>query len=66
MDLPHQDILSAAGHDARYLHAFFPSAMIFIPCHLGITHNEAEAITCADAADGARVLAQVLLELAQT
>jgi N-carbamoyl-L-amino-acid hydrolase len=59
-----QDILSAAGHDARYLHDVCPSAMIFIPCHLGITHNEAESITSSDAADGARVLAEVLLELA--
>lgn len=59
-----QDILSTAGHDARYLHEVCPSAMIFIPCHLGITHNEAELITSADAAAGARVLTEVLLKLA--
>ncbi|EJN08704.1 M20 family metallo-hydrolase [Herbaspirillum sp. YR522] len=64
LGVSHQDILSAAGHDARYLHEVCPSAMIFIACHLGITHNEAEAITPADAAAGARVLTEVLLELA--
>lgn len=64
LGVTHQDILSAAGHDARYLHEVCPSAMMFIPCHQGITHNEAEAITSADAAAGARVLAEVLLALA--
>jgi len=64
LGVTHQDILSAAGHDARYLNEICPSAMIFIPCHQGITHNEAESITSADAAAGARVLTEVLLELA--
>jgi N-carbamoyl-L-amino-acid hydrolase len=58
------DIHSAAGHDARYLHDICPSAMIFIPCHLGITHNEAESARASDMADGARVLTEVLAELA--
>jgi N-carbamoyl-L-amino-acid hydrolase len=64
LGIPHMDILSAAGHDARYLHEICPSAMLFIPCHKGITHNEAESITANDAAAGARVLADVLLALA--
>jgi N-carbamoyl-L-amino-acid hydrolase len=58
------DIFSAAGHDARYMHAICPSGMIFIPCHLGITHNEAESARANDMADGARVLADVVFELA--
>jgi N-carbamoyl-L-amino-acid hydrolase len=58
------DIHSAAGHDARYLHDICPSGMIFIPCHLGITHNEAESALASDMADGARVLTEVLAELA--
>jgi len=60
MELP-----SAAGHDARYLHAVAPSAMLFVPCHLGITHNEAESAQPAHLADGARVLADLLIELAR-
>jgi N-carbamoyl-L-amino-acid hydrolase len=58
------DIYSAAGHDARYMHDICPSGMIFIPCHLGITHNETESALATDMADGARVLAEVLVDLA--
>ena len=59
MDLP-----SAAGHDARYLHGVCPSGMIFVPCKGGISHNEAESATADDLYDGARVLAETLLALA--
>jgi N-carbamoyl-L-amino-acid hydrolase len=64
LDLPHRDILSTAGHDARYLHGVCPSGMIFVPSHLGLTHCEAESSKSADLADGARVLADVLADLA--
>jgi N-carbamoyl-L-amino-acid hydrolase len=59
MELP-----SPAGHDARYLHYVCPTGMIFIPCKDGISHNEAESITPADATDGARLLAAAAWELA--
>ena len=59
-----RELPSAAGHDARYLHKVTPSAMLFVPCHLGITHNEAESATPSDLAAGTRVLADWLLELA--
>ncbi len=65
LGLAHAALHSAAGHDARYLHSICPTAMLFIPCHLGITHNEAESITPAHAEAGARVLTEVLAELAQ-
>ncbi|CAM3880114.1 hydantoinase/carbamoylase family amidase [Bordetella tumulicola] len=64
LDITRMEILSAAGHDARYLHPICPSAMLFIPCHEGITHNESESITAADAAAGARVLTEVIMSLA--
>ncbi|WP_207005491.1 M20 family metallo-hydrolase [Trinickia mobilis] len=64
LGLAHRDILSTAGHDARYLHAVCPSGMIFVPSHLGLTHCEAEFTSSADSASGARVLAEVLSELA--
>ncbi|BAN26843.1 hydantoinase/carbamoylase family amidase [Caballeronia insecticola] len=64
LDLPHRDILSTAGHDARYLHGVCPTGMIFVPSHRGLTHCEAEFTSSADLADGARVLADVLQELA--
>jgi len=59
----HREILSAAGHDARYLHPLCPSAMIFVPCRDGITHNEAEYASPGDLAAGTRVLTDVLAEL---
>jgi N-carbamoyl-L-amino-acid hydrolase len=59
------DLLSAAGHDARYLHEICPSGMIFVPCRDGISHNEAESATPQDLRDGARVLAETLLVLSQ-
>jgi N-carbamoyl-L-amino-acid hydrolase len=58
------DLLSAAGHDARYLHEVCPSGMIFVPCHEGISHNEAESATPEHLADGTRVLAETLFALA--
>jgi N-carbamoyl-L-amino-acid hydrolase len=64
LDLPHRDILSTAGHDARYLHYVCPSAMIFVPSHLGLTHCETEHTSSSDLAAGAKVLADLLSELA--
>jgi beta-ureidopropionase / N-carbamoyl-L-amino-acid hydrolase len=64
LKLPHRDLPSPAGHDSRYLHYVCPTGMIFIPCKDGISHNEAEEITVADAAAGARVLADVAFALA--
>ncbi len=61
---PAMDLPSPAGHDSRYLHYHCPTGMVFIPCKEGISHNEAENITPADAEAGARVLADVLFELA--
>jgi beta-ureidopropionase / N-carbamoyl-L-amino-acid hydrolase len=60
LDLPHRDILSTAGHDARYLHYVCPTGMIFVPSHLGLTHCEAEFTPSADLAAGVKVLAEVL------
>jgi N-carbamoyl-L-amino-acid hydrolase len=57
-------VYSAAGHDARPLHYFCPTAMIFIPCRDGISHNPAEWSDPEDIAAGTRVLADVLLQLA--
>jgi N-carbamoyl-L-amino-acid hydrolase len=64
LELPHMEIPSGAGHDARYLHYVCPTAMIFIPCWRGISHNENERITQADALAGARVLTRLISRLA--
>ena len=59
-----RDIFSAAGHDARFLHAVCPTGMIFVPCKDGISHNPRESAKPEELAAGARVLAQTLLALA--
>jgi N-carbamoyl-L-amino-acid hydrolase len=38
--------------------------MIFVPCRGGLSHNAAESAEPEHLADGARVLTQALLELA--
>jgi N-carbamoyl-L-amino-acid hydrolase len=61
---PHQDIISGAGHDAVYLARVAPSAMIFVPCVGGISHNEIEDAKPDDLAAGCNVLMNALLETA--
>jgi N-carbamoyl-L-amino-acid hydrolase len=64
LGMSHRELPSPAGHDSRYLHYVCPTAMIFIPCKDGISHNEAESIEPSDATAGARVLAEVVFALA--
>ena len=64
LGLPHMDMPSGAGHDAMHIATLCPAGMIFVPCARGISHNEAESATPADLAAGARVLADVLANLA--
>ena len=59
-----RDIVSGAGHDAVYIARVAPSAMIFIPCEDGISHNEIENATQEDCAAGAEVLLQAVLDRA--
>lgn len=49
-------MISGAGHDACYVARHHPTAMIFVPCEDGLSHNEAESITPDQAAVGASVL----------
>jgi N-carbamoyl-L-amino-acid hydrolase len=47
-----------------YLSRICPTAMVFVPCLGGVSHNEAESATAADLAAGTRVLAAALVALA--
>lgn len=58
---PAMDIFSMAGHDAVYVSELQPTAMIFVPCAGGLSHNELEAATSEDLAKGADVLATAML-----
>jgi N-carbamoyl-L-amino-acid hydrolase len=64
LNLPHMDIISGAGHDAKYLAQICPTAMVFIPCKDGISHNEIEAADQTHVAAGCDVLLQAMLEQA--
>jgi len=56
---------SGAGHDAQMMARVCPSAMIFVPSALGISHNPREHTAPADLLRGADVLLDVLLALAE-
>lgn len=58
---PNIDMLSGAGHDAMNVANVVPTAMIFVPCKDGLSHNEAESATPEDLAAGAHTLLHALL-----
>ena len=60
----YQDIVSGAGHDACYISRVAPTAMVFVPCENGISHNEAENADPDDLAAGCDVLFQAVVEQA--
>ena len=51
-----RDIVSGAAHDAVYINRVAPTAMIFVPCEGGLSHNELENARPDDLAAGANVL----------
>jgi N-carbamoyl-L-amino-acid hydrolase len=57
-----REIVSGAGHDAAYASRVAPTAMIFVPCRGGISHNEAEFTAKEQCAAGAQVLLQAVLD----
>jgi N-carbamoyl-L-amino-acid hydrolase len=61
---PHLDLASGAGHDAVYLARVTPTAMIFVPCKDGISHNEIEHAEPDHLTAGANVLLEVMLRQA--
>jgi len=60
----HQDIVSGAGHDAVYMARVAPTAMVFVPCVGGISHNEIEDAKPEDLTAGCNVLFNAILEAA--
>ena len=55
---------SGAGHDACHVALRAPTGMIFVPCHDGLSHNEAESIEPDAAGRGAEILLHAALDLA--
>jgi N-carbamoyl-L-amino-acid hydrolase len=64
LGLSHQDIVSGAAHDAVYMARIAPTAMVFVPCEGGISHNETENARPEDLAAGCNVLLQAMLNRA--
>lgn len=59
-----RDIVSGAAHDAVYLNRVTPTAMIFVPCEGGLSHNELENARPDEIAAGASVLFNAMLATA--
>ncbi len=64
-DYPAMEIVSGAGHDAVYMARVAPTAMIFVPCVDGISHNEVEDAKPDDLAAGCNVLLHAILDAAK-
>ncbi|MET0679505.1 MAG: Zn-dependent hydrolase [Burkholderiales bacterium] len=56
LGLPTLDLASQAGHDAYHIAKVAPMAMIFTPCHEGITHNNNERAEPGYTTPGVNVL----------
>jgi N-carbamoyl-L-amino-acid hydrolase len=52
LGLPHMDVVSSAGYDAVHIAGIACSAMIFVCCEAGISHNEIENAKPVDLAAG--------------
>jgi len=64
LDMPHIEMISGAGHDSVYVSRVAPTAMIFVPCERGISHNEAENADPAHLTAGTNVLFHTILNSA--
>lgn len=60
-----RDMFSGAGHDSCLICKVAPTAMIFVPCEGGISHNETESATPSDLSAGCDVLLNAVLSRAQ-
>lgn len=61
----HMEMVSGAGHDSVHVATVAPTAMIFVPCEGGISHNETENAKPEDLEAGANVLLHAVLKMAQ-
>lgn len=64
LELRHRRLLSFAGHDAQAIGVMAPSAMIFVPCVDGISHNPRELCHRQDIENGANAVLHTLHRLA--
>ncbi|MEG1312534.1 MAG: hydantoinase/carbamoylase family amidase [Romboutsia sp.] len=60
LKITHKVMPSGAGHDAMAFTNICDSAMVFIPCYRGISHNKSEFSSLLSIYDGARVIYEYL------
>jgi N-carbamoyl-L-amino-acid hydrolase len=65
LGLSHLFLPSGAGHDAQCLASITPTGMIFVPSVGGFSHSARELTRWGDCVNGANVLLQAALALAQ-
>ena len=66
LGFPFMRINSGAGHDSKHIDKIAPSGMIFIPCKKGVSHHPDENVKKDDMFKGTMVLAETLIELANS
>ncbi len=62
--LKRRQMVSRAYHDSLFMSRIAPTAMIFIPCRLGLSHRPDEFASTQDIENGVAVLARTLKRLA--
>lgn len=63
LGIEHKIMNSGAGHDAMKFWDIAPTAMVFIPCRDGISHNKDEEINCSDIVLGSHIIFEQLKKL---
>jgi N-carbamoyl-L-amino-acid hydrolase len=58
-----KEMASGAGHDTMNMAKVVPSALIFIPCIKGISHNKKEAVKVSDLENGIKILFETIQAL---
>lgn len=64
LEVPYMHLISGAGHDAMNIARVAPSALVFIPCRDGISHNPAEYASPEHTAAGCDVLLRATMTYA--
>ncbi len=65
LNIPYENVISGAGHDAMNIASLTPTGMIFIRGKGGISHNPEEFASVNDIEDGYKVLCESLKQLAK-
>lgn len=60
LKIPHRIMMSGAGHDAMSFANICDTALLFIPCDKGVSHNKKEFATIESICDGAIVIYEYL------